>query len=425
MRKILNYLKIKLFWFIYIYFAFLFAFSSFDNTGTMPLLIYSLGLYLICENAQVFFDFDRNKENCIQELLGQLPIKKSIYKKFLSIFTVCFILASTSIFMLTMSINFDLFGTKLIHCTVSWLCLTIGYVAFHFWETWIVNANVNISKYRSYFLILSILYSILNLANYTFSSDLVFNSSQITDRIVSFVLFVMCAIAIGYFENKRNEEEREPVKFKKSVNKYRNIMKLSQISNTSKKIKISGLSFAWMIYLFIDIIRNYGNHQFLFSIYVVGLITFLVFAGLLEHIYDRNSFMKLVPFSKKDIFVATFIQGCVYVVLTVLFLNLMYVGILFFRGNEINFEINFSSILMMIALFVTSAWVTCYGYASRYNKFFYFALAVVLFIIILALGIRVINLDKMQIGFVVIIILGGILALFNFFRVGYKRLSYK
>lgn len=425
MLMMFNYLKIKQSWFLFVYFVFLFSFSSFDFTGIMPTIIYSVGLYIICENTQVFFDFDHDKDNCIVELLHQLPIKKRTYQIFITLFNVSFVVISTLISFLTMSINYELFQGELIFFVMNWLYISMSYLLFHLWETWTLKSNINVSKYRKYLLIASILTCFIN--PLYISNGAAYNLSQnkLMNQMLFFGIFVVGAGVFAFIDTRYKNSRNSPKNFKKSASKYSNIIKLSELTYSKGKDAVNAISFVWIIYLLFDFVGNYQSYEYLFSIYSIGLLTFFFLMDILSSVYSKNTFLKLVPFSRKDIFLATFIKTILYVAITETLIQLAYFGLLLINGEQIVFSITISSLLIGIALFISSLWITYYGYASRYYKFFYICLGVACWLVILSLGPKLLILNTEGLILVIFIILGGVLLLINFFKTGFNRLSYK
>ncbi|SJZ91519.1 hypothetical protein [Anaerorhabdus furcosa] len=425
MLMMFNYLKIKQSWFLFVYFVFLFSFSSFDFTGIMPSIIYSLGLYIICENTQVFFDFDHDKDNCIVELLHQLPIKKRAYQMFITLFNVSFVIISTLISFLTMSVNYQLFQGELIFFVMNWLYISMSYLLFHLWETWILKSNINVSKYRKYLLIASMLTCFINPLYISNGAAYNLNKNKLMNQMLFFGIFVVGAGVFAFVDTRYKNSRNSPKNFKKSASKYSNIIKLSELTYSKGKDAVNAISFVWIIYLLFDFVGNYQNYEYLFSIYSIGLMTFFFLMDILSSVYSKNTFLKLVPFSRKDIFLVTFIKTILYVAITETLLQLAYFGLLLIKGEQFVFSITISSLLIGIALFISSLWITYYGYASRYYKFFYICLGVACWLVILGLGPKLLTLNTEGLILVIFIILGGILLLINFFKTGFKRLSYK
>lgn len=348
MSKLFRYFRIKSSYFLYLYFYLFILISWWDSNSAFSTVVYSIGLFLICEYFQVYFDFDYQKSftNKVQ-LLDLLPVNKKTYQLAQTMLVIGFIVLNTLLLLFaryqlpSILTRFYIRRTDdvLYFVEFYWIFISLVYFIFHLWATYFAKDVRKITSVRFIFLLATVLMSFITLLltipnEYTNRSVISGWASIILVSvgvigIVSFILFAK------YFKDYRKKYKQ----FKLSKLTIWNIRKLSklQIETGVKEIAYIGF-FSSIFYNMIFL----GNRIEFFMILFLSLVAlFLSVTKNVNQYFRRGSLLKMMPFTRKEIYVSS-VVGMVmdWLLYAMLLIGTLFV-VYFFRGNT-NFNIDVS-----------------------------------------------------------------------------------
>lgn len=383
MDKVTRYIKTKNKYFIFLY-IWLFSFITLiDSNSAFSCVVYTVGLFLICENAQVDFDFSSRYEQSKKfRLIQLLPLKRREYQKKQTIFVICFILLNTGLLFLVRYFGPNYYRqlhlirtTDVIYLVqYYWVFITILYLAFHIWENYFAKELFKIIELRKTLLIVCVFSSVIG-----FLFSIPGQYSQVSQLSgINSILFITVSIlfftGLIYLAIVRSNQRNMGITFKLSKSRIKNIIKLSsfEVGKTSNN----------MIYLggiFIGITFSSGDVVHLFSAFMIisfGSLLNVVQSNVSKY-YRKGSLLNILPFSKREIFISSLVNMVLdwLVYLGIMILVLLAYGLI--QNRQFIFNISIGNIFYAIYFHLLSFSILLKIFLDR-NGYLYIILGLLL-----------------------------------------------
>lgn len=386
----MKYWKKRCRWIVVNYFIALICFIMIDKTLMFTTTILFGLLPLIYESTKIDFDYSRTGMNKMDSFKTLLPIKKKELKLFYLLQPLMILVISLFIITLFLFLGSGHYEVNSLTVRFNLIFGSI-YVLFLVVDYFVEKPNYLYQQYKRYYYVYCLLgVFIMNMLVQILNSEWVEFYGNLTNRFNLMILIILLLPLVFSVLSLNREDDRQAKMGKYRIKKsIRSISRFSKYNYTvTARTPLTFLPIGVLIYNIFSGYMNVGVTQIDENWLLTCLFLFLFLFGVsiqesLKSHFDSLSFIKLVPVSKKTIFLSALYDGFKRFLVGVLAVLVTLLALFLIRNNSILFTVNFEIgyLLLSVILFYIVLFIVVVGYAKN-DDGFYAIIGIIVMIVI-------------------------------------------